>query len=63
MARTPQAEALKPLRVSGQTVTAQYVADFLHVPLAHVLNVARRQLHARQSLEWAMFHVEKKRDR
>lgn len=60
MARTPQAEAMKPLRVSGQTVTAQYVADFLHVPLSHVLAVAHRQTHARQGLEWAMFHREPK---
>ena len=49
--------------MSGQTVTAQYVADFLHVPLAHVLKVADRQIHARMGLEWAMFHPEKKHDR
>ena len=52
--------AARQLRVSGQTVTAQYVADFLHVPLAHVLKVADRQMHARQGMEWAMFHRESK---
>ena len=62
MARAPQA-SLRQLRVSGQAVTAQYVADFLHVPLAHVLKIADRQLHNRQGLEWAMFHMERKHDR
>ena len=48
-------EALTPLRVSGETVTAQDVADFLHIPLSRVLDVARRQVHNRQGLTWAMF--------
>ena len=62
MARAQTSQALKPLRVSGQTVTAQYVAEFLHVPLAHVLKIADRQLHNRQGLEWAMFLPERKKD-
>ena len=52
--------AARQLRVSGQTVTAQYVADFLHVPLSHVIKVADRQMHARQGMEWAMFLREAK---
>lgn len=48
--------------MSGQTVTAQYVADFLHVPLAHVLRIADRQIHARHGLEWSMFNAERKKD-
>lgn len=48
------------MRVSGQTVTAQYIADFLHVPLSHVIKIADRQMHARQGMEWAMFHREAK---
>jgi hypothetical protein len=46
------------LRVSGVTVTAQYVAYFLHVPLSHVNKVVDRQMHNRQMLEWSMFHKE-----
>jgi hypothetical protein len=53
-------EALKRLRVSGETVAAQDVADFLHIPLSRVLDVAARQLHNRQSLTWAMFLPERK---
>ena len=58
--RTKGSGAARQLRVSGQTVTAQYIADFLHVPLSHILRVADRQMHARQGLEWAMFHREPK---
>lgn len=53
-------QGARQLRVSGQTVTAQYIADFLHVPVSHVIKVADRQMHARQGMEWAMFHREAK---
>lgn len=56
-------EALTPLRVSGEIVTAQDVADFLHIPLSRVLDVARRQLHNRHGLTWAMFLPERKHER
>lgn len=52
----------RKVRLDGVTYTAKEVADFLHVPLRHVLNVLDKIKHAPITPAWAMFHKPSKSD-
>ena len=47
--------ANRKVRLDGVTYTAQEVADFLHVPVRHVLNVLDKIKHAPITPTWSMF--------
>ena len=49
----------RKVRLEGVTYTAKEVADFLHVPLRHVLNVLDRIKHAPITPTWSMFQRQK----
>ena len=46
----------RKVRLDGVTYTAKEVADFLHVPVRHVLSVLDKIKHAPITPNWAMFH-------
>lgn len=52
----------RKVRLEGVTYTAKEVADFLHVPVRHVLSVLDKIKHAPITPSWAMFHKPSKTD-
>ena len=45
----------RKVRIEGVTYTAQQVAEFLHVPVRHVLSVLDKIKHVPIAPTWAMF--------